>query len=176
MLPVVLALALLAVDSKNHFVWPKELFPLDENKSVMVKMDLPKVVDDSSPDGSAKGRTWSVVYVDLNGDGKKEMVVYLGPDGQTTDYGIFQKSAGQWKNIGFLMGGFSFCEKANGYYQIETGGHSGGGSTDRELLRFVNGRYRVVASEGYERGVLTRSEYNPAGLTDVSEDGIHSEE
>jgi hypothetical protein len=169
-------LALSVLSLKHALVWPKELFPLNENEAVGVKIDLPHVVDDASPDDSAKGRTWPVVSIDLNGDGEKEMIVYLGPDGQTSDYGIFQKHHGAWENIGFFMGGCAFCAKENGYYQLSTSGQAGGGSTSRALLRMVSGRYRIVAWEEYERGVLTNSEYNPNGLTDVTEDGIHSGE
>ena len=147
--------------TKDHFVWPKKLFPLDPSKFVEVKVDIPRMDDDDDQEPSP---TRSVFYIDLNGDGVKEMIVRMGKDGQQSDLGIFQLQGGRWVCIGDFENGCFFCSNWNGYYQIEDGGYGGGGVTSRRLLRFIRGQYREVRDEIYDRGVLNQLRINPNGL------------
>jgi hypothetical protein len=156
--------------AQDHFVWPKELFSLDWNKYVQVKVDLPYLPLDDGPKPTVR----SIYYLDLNDGGEKEMIAYLGPDGVTSDFAIFQHKGHSWQEIGTFIGLWKVCEKANGYYQLEAGRHFGGGSTARELYRFVRGKYRLIRTEEFERGVLSSVSYDPSGMED--EDIIYDRE
>lgn len=149
--------------ANDHFDWPKELFHLDPSKFIDVKIDLP-YIDDDVDDQASKPDHRAVYYVDLNGDGKKEIIVVLGRDGQQEDFGIFQMREGKWVSIGMFYNGCSFCSKWNGYYQLEDSGNGGGGVRSRRLLRFVRGQYREVRDEIYDRDVLNQLRVNPNGL------------
>ena len=148
--------------AQDHFVWPKEAFPIDWSKFVVVKVDLPYL----SLDDAHKPAVRDVYYVDLNEDGEREMIVCLGRDGITTDFAVFQRHADKWNDIGAIIGLGKICAMANGYYQLESDRDYRGGSTGRNLYRFIKGQYRLIRSEEYERGTLTAVAYDPAGIAD----------
>jgi hypothetical protein len=145
----------------DHFVWPKRLFELDPAKFVDVTIDLHVHLD-----GQAPSPTQSVYYIDLNGDGVKEMIVRLGRDGHQEDMGIFQLQSGKWVDIGDFINGCFFCSKWNGYYQLEYYGNGGGEIRSRSLQRFIRGRYREVRDEILRAGSLDEERINPNGLGD----------
>lgn len=139
----------------------KRVLLLDPAKFVDVKIDLPIHMD-----GEAPSPTHAVFYIDLNGDGVKEIIVRLGRDGHQEDMGIFQLQGGKWVDIGDFINGCYFCSKWNGYYQLEYYGNGGGQTRSRSLQRFIRGRYREVRDEILETGLLSEERINPDGLGD----------
>jgi hypothetical protein len=159
MLGVVLALALLTAGPVNHFHWPKEISNLDDE---MVQVPIDKLPSEAKADlmdidWGPDGNT-NELYIDLNGDGTKELIVNDGTGGSGgPGYHIYQRSEGKWKIIAAFQGGITLSAKANGYYQLTVRSRGGGGVTGRDLFRFVRGKYRAVHSEEFKDGVLVRS-------------------
>jgi hypothetical protein len=89
-------------------------------------------------------------WLDINGDGNAELLVDSNEGGTGGSYKmIFQKGPSGYKRIAALMGGFSFVQAENGYFQIESWSSAGGGDFSRALYTYHDGRYRMTRLEDW---------------------------
>ena len=116
---------------------------------------LPKAVYDALPedmrldgkDGEPETRPGAFASIDLDGDGKDELIVHSaefysgGPE-----YAVMQQRGNRWRVIGEIQGGFTVAkQKSQGYAYIET--WSRHPNTYHRLWRFIAGRYVIVKKE-----------------------------
>jgi hypothetical protein len=159
MLIIPLALFLIATQSVGHYAWPKEISSIDDEiyAHQVAFAELPPHACERELDYPNTGTT-GALYIDLNGDGVKELIVDDGQGGSGgPGYRIYQKSDGVWKVIADFQGGVTLCQKANRYYQLEVISRGGAGATNKSLYRYIGGRYRAVRSEDYKDGVFVRA-------------------
>lgn len=96
----------------------------------------------------------SIAEVDLNSDGKAELLVqipaYSGTGGSF--YEMFTLSNdNKYVGIGGIQGwGFQFLVRKNGWLQIEGMSRAGGGSYTRFLMTFSGKGYLVTRNEGHD--------------------------
>ena len=155
---VVLALALVTAEPTSYFQWPKEISNLDDEMQQVAVSDLPAEIRPDMMDIDPPATATDALYIDLNGDGTKELIVDDGTGGSGGHgYHIYQKFHGKWKTIAAFQGGITLAQKSGGYFQLIVRGRGGGGFTGRDLFRFVGGRYRAIHGEAYKDGVLLRS-------------------
>jgi len=138
---------------RSNFVWPKELYTVSEGEWHHIKLE------DTPPRFNLAGLTneeaigWAdAVYVDLRGDGHKELFINDGTGGRGgRGWSIYARINNKWKRIGGWIGAPIICSRYNGYYQItawDRGG--GGGSSTKCLLRFEGARYHLVRLEDWK--------------------------
>ena len=89
----------------------------------------------------------SFASIDLDGDGKDELIVWSheffsgGPA-----FMIFQKRGSSWRIIGEIQGGFAISKRrANGYSEIET--WSRHPETHHRLWKFSEGKYKLARTK-----------------------------
>jgi hypothetical protein len=134
------------------FVWPKELYKISE------KEWLPIALANTPADFNVEGLTneefiqrADAIYVDLRGDGHKQLIINNGGGGSAgRDWSIYDKANGKWILIGDGSGIITICAPMNGYNQIEMWGRGGGGTFTKELLCFQKGRYHLVRLEDWK--------------------------
>jgi hypothetical protein len=157
MLKIAAAFVLSIAGLQNHFVWPREISAIDDDilETQIPFSKLPPRACEremENADGSTGAR-----YIDLNGDGIKELIVDDGTGGSGgPGFHIYQRSRGKWKVIAQFQGGITLCAKENGFYQLEVRNRGGGGRTGRDLFQFLDGEYRAVRAEAYKDGILVR--------------------
>jgi hypothetical protein len=169
MLVLPIAVFLFVSARVNQFSWPKEISALTEEieEHQIPYSKLPPHACERELENPNTGTT-GALYIDLNGDGVKELIVDDGLGGSGgPDYRIYQRSHGTWKVIADFQGGLTLCQKANGYFQLEVASRGGGGATGKTLYRFFDGRYRAIHGSAYQDGSLTR-ELDAKDLTDLN--------
>lgn len=145
--------------SPDHYAWPREISAIDDEifAHQVPFSKLPPHACERQLDNPNTGTT-GALYIDLNGDGVKELIVDDGQGGSGgPGYRIYQRSEGVWKVIADFQGGVTLCQKANGFYQLEVASRGGAGVTNKSLYRFIDGRYRAVHSEFFKDGKFVRS-------------------
>lgn len=105
--------------------------------------------EDVGPDNYSR-ESFNIFQFDLNNDGNKELFVYepvySGTGGES--YFILSPSNTGVKKIGFVHGWqFTFCERKNGWCQIEAIGGLGVNTSTRALLTFDGIEYVITKSE-----------------------------
>jgi len=154
-----LSCSIFAEASPDKYTWPKEISAIDDEifGHQVPFSQLPPhacIRETVTPNTGTTG----ALYIDLNGDGVKELILDTGEGGSGgPELRIYQQSQGIWKDIGGFQGGVILCQKANGYYQLEVKSRGGAGTTNKSLYRFVDGSYRAVRSEDYKDGEFVRS-------------------
>jgi hypothetical protein len=93
--------------------------------------------------------TGPACYIDLNGDGMKELIVQS--QSKTSDIlGVFQKQKDRWISILQVWGRASLLAKRNGYYQIELWNTDRHGEGTRALYIFSGRRYHITRIDKYK--------------------------
>jgi hypothetical protein len=111
----------------------------------------------------------TVCYVDLNGDGRAEIIA-LSHCKKTEMFDIYQECSGRWVHIAVIWSTeLNLLTRRNGYYQIEgrvVGGH--GETLSRQLFTFEAPRFHIRRSDVYEHDSYVRSA-DPSKLEAVME-------
>jgi len=146
-------------DPSDHFAWPAEITSVDDQVSAnqVSFAKLPLHACQRELDANNSGAT-GALFIDLNGDGKKELIVddgLGGPGGP--GYRVYRRAHGSWKLIGEFQGSLTLAQKSNGYDQLEVVSKGDAGATNKSLYRFVNGKYRAVRSENFKDGQFVRA-------------------
>ncbi len=109
---------------------------------------LPKWMTEKATDGE---RTWSwpiaFASVDLDGDGKDELIVQSGePFSGGPQFAILKNRGNRWRTIGEFQGGFAISKRSTkGFADIET--WSRHPEIYHQLWKFSGQRYKVVRTE-----------------------------
>jgi hypothetical protein len=153
---VLVALAALLPGSKvfadpapDHFAWPAEISSVDDQVAAnqVPFSKLPLHACQRELDAGNSGKT-GALFIDLNGDGKNEVIVDDGLGGTGgPGYRVYRRSHGAWKIMGEFQGALTLCAKANGYDQLEVVSKGTAGASTKTLYRFVKGKYLPVHSE-----------------------------
>jgi len=121
------------VDMVWEYSMPKSLFAA-----------LPVDIQGKDSKGEIYAVPGPIAYVDLDGDGQKEVFVNSGqPVSGGTDYLILQSRGSRWKVIGEIQGGFTIAKRpTKGFAEIET--WSRHPEQVHLLWKFKDGLYRVA--------------------------------
>lgn len=105
---------------------------------------LPKWMNEKDADGRSPSGPAAFASIDLDGDGKDELVVQSGEwFSGGPEFAILQRRGNRWKLIGEIQGGFTVSRRLKtGYVDIET--WSRHPETYHLLWQFSEGRYRTV--------------------------------
>jgi hypothetical protein len=137
----------------DGFVWPAMVKDAPVFKPVeRPTRELPASIRAAVFDEKVFPERVAVCEVDLNVDGKPELLVEIGAYGGTGGayYEIFSAGkAGSYRSIGSFQGGVRFCTRKDGWYQIQVSSRVGGGML-RSLLTFQRGQYRDSRREKHD--------------------------
>lgn len=88
-----------------------------------------------------------IAFIDLDGDGKDEIIVQSGEwFSGGPEFAILQQRGNRWRLIGEIQGGFTVSRRLKtGHVDIET--WSRHPETYHRLWKFSEGRYKVVRTE-----------------------------
>lgn len=108
---------------------------------------LPKDLTDKDENGEPYSIPGPVASIDLNGDGKSELIVGSGQSGSGgPEYVILQQYKSRWRVIGMIQGGFTVSKRMTSRFaDIET--WSRHPETYHRLWKFSGDRYRPVRRE-----------------------------
>jgi hypothetical protein len=101
--------------------------------------------------------TFSGYALDLNKDGKNEYFIKNRRGGSGgPGFFVLSEIQGAWKIILDFQGGFHVMPEKNGWSRIIAIGRGGGENYHKAHYSFEEGSYRLILSESYKRGVITR--------------------